>query len=189
MLYTRKGDNGTTKLFDCPQGHRMSKADFVFEALGTLDELNSALGYAASLCRKSNLGLGTREGRIPFHEILETCQQNLFCIQAELAGSQIKGSKDKVLFLEEIIYEVETLIPPVKSFIVPGGSAGAAYLDVCRTIARRAERNLVTVRGSKRRTVSDESISFLNRLGSALYALARLANYQQGYLEGKPEYK
>lgn len=54
MLYTKKGDDGTTKLFDCPQSKRVSKSDFVFEALGTLDELNSSLGYAKALAKKTN---------------------------------------------------------------------------------------------------------------------------------------
>ncbi len=189
MLYTRKGDNGTTKLFDSPQGHRVGKSDLIFQVLGTLDELNSSLGYAKALSLKYKLTLSTRNGRLTYSEILETFQQNLFFIQAELAGSGVQGTKEHVLFLEEIIYEVETVLPPIKSFIVPGGGEAGAYLDVVRTVARRAEREFVMFRNNKERVVCDIGAVYLNRLSSALYALARLANYQMGYSEKKPDYK
>lgn len=188
MLYTKKGDNGTTKLFDCPRGVRISKASFVFETLGTIDELNSSIGYAKSLCQKYSLALGTRNGRAPYQEILENFQQNLFRIQAELGGSNIHVSEEQINFLEEIIYEVETLLPPVKSFIVPGGGEAGSYLDISRAIARRAERECVALREKKEREIPENSIVFLNRLSSALYALARFANYQQGFLEHPPNY-
>ncbi len=193
MLYTRKGDRGTTKLFNSREGHRVSKSDFVFEALGTLDELNSTLGYARALCQKYKLSLGTKNGRTSYCDILEIFQQNLFFLQAELAGSHVRVTKEHVLFLEGIIYEVETLLPPIKSFIIPGGGEAGAYLDIARTIARRAEREFVSFQIKKvekaEKVMCDQSAIYLNRLSSALYALARLANYQTGYLEKKPEYK
>lgn len=189
MLYTGKGDNGTTKLFDCPQGERVSKSDFVFEVLGTLDELNSSIGYAKALSRKSNDTLYIVTQKVSYEEILEVFQQNLFCIQAELGGSDIHVNKDHILYLEKVIHEIETLLPPIKSFIIPGGGETGAYLDIGRTVARRVERQLVLLKHTKKRTVSDESVVFLNRLSSALYALARFANYQEGYSEKKPEYK
>ena len=189
MLYTKKGDNGTTKLFDCPRGVRMSKASLVFETLGTIDELNSSIGYAKALCKKHNLMLGTKEGRISYEKILETFQQDLFCLQAELGGSDMRISEEKILFLEEIIYEVETMLPPIQSFIVPGGGEAGAYLDIARTITRRAERQCVILREKKERQINTASLAFLNRLGSALYALARFANYQEGYTEIGPDYK
>ena len=189
MLYTKKGDNGTTKLFDCPRGVRMSKASLVFETMGTIDELNSSIGYAKVLCKKYNLTLGTKNGRAPYGEILEIFQQNLFCIQAELGGSGGCISEKQILFLEEVIYEVETLLPPLNSFIIPGGGEAGAYLDVARTIARRAERECVVLREKKERKISSASLTFLNRLSSALYALARFANYQEGHTERNPDYK
>lgn len=189
MLYTRKGDNGTTKLFDCPQGKRVSKSDFVFEVLGTIDELNSSLGYAKVLSRKSNDTLVFETKKVNYEEILETLQQSLFCIQAELGGSDIHVNKTHTLYLEKVIYEVETLLPPITSFIVPGGGETGAYLDIVRTVARRAERQLVQLQNKKVRVVNDESIIFMNRLSSALYALARFANYQEGYSERKPDYR
>lgn len=189
MLYTRKGDNGTTKLFDCPQGKRVSKSDFIFEVLGTLDELNSSLGYAKMLSRKSNDTLLIETKKVNYEEILEALQQSLFCIQAELGGSDIHVNKTRTLYLEKVIYEVETLLPPITSFIVPGGGETGAYLDIVRTIARRTERQLVQLQNKKVRVVDNESIIFINRLSSALYALARFANYQEGYSERKPDYR
>ena len=197
MLYTKKGDNGTTKLLNCPSGTRVSKSFFVFEVLGTLDELNSSLGYAKALSRKYKLSVFMKDRRMFYEEIINIFQQNLFCIQAELGGSLIHASQEHVLFLEEVLYEIETLLPPVKSFIIPGGGEAGAYLDIVRTIARRAERGMVMLKDKKydhqlidrEKEINTTSLIFLNRLSSALYALARFANYQEGYTEKKPEYK
>ena len=188
MLYTKKGDNGTTKLFDCPQGKRISKSDFVFEVLGTIDELNSSLGYAKVLSKKSKDMLFFETQKVSYEKILETLQQNLFCVQAELGGSDIHLRKNHIIYLEKVIYEITTLLPPIKSFIIAGGGETGAYLDIVRSVARRAERQVVKLKDGKERIVSDESIIFLNRLSSVLYALARFANYQEGYFERKPEY-
>jgi len=188
MLYTGKGDNGTTRLFDCPQGVRISKSDFVFEVLGMLDELNSSLGYAKVLSKKSNNMLSVETRKVSYEEILETLQQNLFCIQAELGGSDIHPTKSHTDYLEKVIYEITTLLPPIKSFIIAGGGENGAYLDISRSLARRAERQVVKLKESKERFVSEESIIFLNRLSSVLYTLARFANYQEGYFEKKPSY-
>ena len=166
-----------------------SKSDFIFEVLGTFDELNSSLGYAKAVSKKSNDTLAMGEQRVLYAEILEALQQNLFCIQAELGGSNIHITKDHTLYLEKIIYEIETLLPPIKSFIVPGGGETGAYLDIARTIARRAERQLIALKNKKSRIIGDESVIFMNRLSSVLYALARFANYQEGYSEGKPNYQ
>lgn len=189
MLYTGKGDSGTTKLFDCPQGKRVSKSAFIFEALGTLDELNSSLGYAKALSRKSNDVLAMETQKVSYEEILEIFQQSLFCVQAELGGSDLHATRDHILYLEKVIHEVETFLPAIKSFIVPGGGETGAYLDIGRTIARRAERHLILLRDKKERIISNDSVAFLNRLSSALYALARFANYQEGYSEKKPDYR
>lgn len=189
MLYTKKGDNGTTKLFNCTQGARVSKSELIFEALGSLDELNCTLGYARALSRESNLSVFMKNRKVSYEEILGVFQQNLFCIQAELGGSNTHAKDGQVCFLEETIYEIETLLPPIKSFIIPAGGKAGAFLDVARTIARRAERQAVMLRDKKEKEVNGTSLQYLNRLSSALYALARFANYQDGYTEEKPEYK
>ena len=188
MLYTRKGDSGTTKLFDCPQGARISKSTAVFKALGTLDELNCSLGFAVVLSRKSHDALGLSGQKTSYVTILERLQNTLFTIQAELGGADIHPIKADVDFAEFVIAEVETVLPPVTSFIVPGGGETGAYLDVCRTIARRAERSVIEALEKDNRPVSEVTLKFLNRLSSVLYALARFANYQEGFSERPPRY-
>jgi len=175
MLYTKKGDNGTTKLFNCPAGIRISKSSFIFEVLGTLDELNSSLGYVKVLSKKSNNTLSLETRKVSYEEILEILQQNLFCIQAELGGSDIHLTKNHINYLEKVIYEITTLLPPIKSFIITGGGETGAYLDISRSVARRAERQVVKLKESKERLVREESIIFLN--------------YQEGYSEKKPDYQ
>lgn len=189
MLYTRKGDSGTTKLFNCAQGERVKKSDFVFEVLGTIDELNSSVGYAKTLSIKSKNGLKIDGIETSYEKILEKFQQYLFCIQAELGGGNVTTSKDHIDYLEKVVDEIEKILPPITSFIVSGGGETGAYLDVTRTITRRAERQLVMLKEKNERPVSDESAIFLNRLSSALYAMARFANYQSGFQENHPDYK
>ena len=188
MLYTRKGDKGTTKLFDCPQGERLSKNAAVFEALGTLDELNCSLGYAKALALKSRDILGLSGRQTSYAVIIERLQNILFAIQAEIGGADKRPADADVTFSEQIVYEVETVLPPVNSFIIPGGSETSAYLDVARTVARRAERAVITALQKDNRVVSDVTLQFLNRLSSVLYALARFANYQEGLSERRPHY-
>lgn len=188
MLYTRKGDGGTTKLFDCPAGTRLSKSAPVFAALGAVDELNSCFGYVAALAKGEQLALPMNEEKKSYEDIIVRMQEILFCIQAELGGSDIHAKKEHVDFAEAIVAEVEKLLPPITSFIILGGSPAAAYLDVCRTIARRTERAVVTVHETEERKVSAESLQFLNRLSSVFYALARFANFQQGIPEKSPKY-
>ncbi len=188
MLYTRKGDDGTTKLFGCTQGARVSKADFVFEVLGSCDTLNCMLGYAKTLSKKSHDVLAIETDKVSYEEILETFQQHLFCIQAEISGSDTHPTQTHILYLEKIIYEVETLLPPITSFIIPGGSETGAYIDIVRTQARKTERDVVSLKQKKGSIISTESVIYLNRLSSALYALARFANYQEGHTEHAPTY-
>jgi ATP:cob(I)alamin adenosyltransferase len=188
MLYTRKGDDGTSKLFDSPKGSRIPKSFIVFEALGTLDELNCVLGYAKVLCAKEKCSLPGNNGEVLYEQILENFQHNLFSLQGEIAGAPVAITKKHTDHLESVVRDVEDLLPPVKSFILPGGSQPGAYLDVARTIVRRAERQMVKVKDSGERIISDECLIYLNRLSSAVYALARFANYQQGYLERAPRY-
>jgi cob(I)alamin adenosyltransferase len=189
MLYTGKGDNGTTKLFDCKQGERVNKSDFVFDVLGSLDELNSSLGFSKALSYKTQVFIYEDGKKIHYSKIIERLQQNLFCIQAQIGGSDIHLSKSELNYIEKIISDIENLIPPIKSFIIPGGGELGAHLDVSRTVARGTERKLVTLRDSKNRDIDGINLIFLNRLSSILYAMARFANYQEGFIENKPNYK
>ncbi|MFA6338616.1 MAG: cob(I)yrinic acid a,c-diamide adenosyltransferase [Candidatus Paceibacterota bacterium] len=183
MLYTKKGDKGTTKLFDCDQ-QRISKSSAVVEALGSLDEINSFLG----LCKIKSDESGFFVGKVSFKNIVENVQQNLFIIQAEMAGAQKTIEESKITELEEIINVIEKKLPPIKTFFVSGGSELAALFDIARTIARRAERRVVEV-NEKSDKIGEFSIAYMNRLSSLLYALARLSNHKCGIKEGTPNYK
>lgn len=191
MLYTKKGDDGTTKLFDSPQGVRVSKDDIIFDALGTVDELNSSVGYAKSLILKEEhiYQLIIDGEHLRLEDILEKIQNYLFSVQAELAGSKDLISQNHVDYEERIIAAVEDTIPPITTFLIPGGDSVSGYLDVCRTIARRAERLVVKTSLQYSDRVSQYVLQFLNRLSSVLYALARFVNHIQNVQEKPPTYQ
>jgi cob(I)alamin adenosyltransferase len=184
MLYTRKGDDGKTKTFSCDQ--RISKSSAIAEALGTLDEINSFLGLCKIKSEKEKFILP--DGTTAAKEI-DIVQNNLFIIQAELAGSKISMTKEKVEELEIIIDYIEKELPEIKSFFISGGTKLAAYFDIARTIARRAERRVTEVSEEGNVKVSEDTQAYLNRLSSLLYALARLTNHKFGINEESPSYK
>lgn len=183
MLYTGKGDKGQTGLYYCDQG--LSKSSQIAEALGALDETNSLLGWCKVKTEASYLSVKKQT----LTAILEEAQNNLFSIQAELAGAPKKLSRLAVKKAEMIIREIEKELPPIKNFIIAGGSELSAMLDVARTIARRTERKVVAVVESKNRDLQPNVLAYLNRLSSLLYALSRLANHRAGIVERKPDYK
>lgn len=185
MLYTRKGDNGTTKFFGCEQ--RFSKTSKIAEALGALDEINSYLG----LCKvkiDDSLAVSVSNKEWSFEKIISNVQQDLFNVQAEVAGADKTIGTDKIVWLESIIDQIEKELPPISSFIVPGGTEFSGMLDFARTISRRTERRVVEVYEEKSIKINDQTISYLNRLSSLLYALARYANTKSGIIEEKPHY-
>ena len=185
MLYTRKGDGGTTKTLKQKPGERVSKASCTTEALGTLDELNSFLG----LCKIKSQSLKWKtEGKTP-SEIINQAQQNLFIIQAELAGADKTIKASKVGEVETYIDEMEKLMPPIKSFFVSGGTEIGATFDVARTFARRAERTVIRAVEAQEVSISEHTRAYLNRLSSLCYALARLCNYKAGVKEEPPHYE
>lgn len=194
MLYTKKGDGGTTKLFNCPQGVRLGKTDPIFEALGALDELNSFLGYLKVLIQKEkelDFCIDFEKGnnkKIKIADILERIQQNLFCIQAEVGGAEKNIKKEEVNFLEEVIAKIEEALPPINSFIVSGGSESGALFDFVRAISRRAERRVIQIKDRKEVKINSEIFVYLNRLSSVFYALARFVNLEKGIKEIKPNY-
>lgn len=189
MLYTGKGDGGTTKAFGCDQ-QRISKSSELPEALGTLDELNSYLGLAKVRAAGGPdpdvpLGKNTRKTS----DILADIQQTLFIVQAEVAGAPKKVMKPKVTQSELIINTLETLMPPITNFTVAGGMELSTTLDVARTIARRAERRVIGVAELGLAKVSPNTKAYLNRLSSLLFALARFANESAGIPRETPKYK
>lgn len=184
MLYTRKGDNGTTKTFGCDQ--RISKSSNIAEALGTLDEINSFLGVCKVKSADAGFKVPTGEN---FEKVVHAVQQNLFIVQAELAGSDMTVGEDKVKELENYVDTIEKELPPITSFFISGGSELAAFFDVARTISRRAERRVIGVADEGKVKVGDYTKAYLNRLSSLLYALARLSNHFSGIKEEPPTYK
>ncbi len=192
MLYTRKGDKGTTKTLDLKPGERISKSSCRTESLGALDELNSYLGLVrAALSRPRDLGFKTEDLKIRSKSFAEICfevQENLFIIQSELAGSGKAMTEMKVKAVEELVDAAEREMPPIKTFFIPGATELGALFDVARTLARKAERRVVAAVEQETR-VGEHTLSYLNRLSSLLYALARLSNHKLGASEQPPTYK
>ncbi|MCR4260955.1 MAG: cob(I)yrinic acid a,c-diamide adenosyltransferase [Candidatus Colwellbacteria bacterium] len=188
MLYTSKGDKGTTKVLDSKE--RFSKGSEMAEALGSLDELNSFLGlckFKAHQMQDEGVSLGKKKEKTS--EILREVQENLFIIQAQVAGADKKITKAKLDKAEKIINLIEKEIPPIKGFSIAGGTELSALLDIVRTIARRTERRVVTIKELGLRKLPGHALPYLNRLSSLLFALARLSNYRSGVKEENPSYK
>jgi len=172
-IYTKTGDAGQTSLFG---GVRTNKNDPRIEAYGTVDELNSVLGIALSFKT-------TEQGK----NILNKIQQNLFVVGADLATPE--GRKERIKrvgqkeidWLEAKIDDLQSGLPELKSFILPGGSKSGSYLHLARTVCRRAERAIVSCR--KKEAVSDHLLIYVNRLSDLLFVLARHENHQQGIEE------
>ena len=165
-IYTRTGDRGETSLFG---GTRVSKSDPRIEAYGTVDELNSFLGAA-------------RAHGVPgeLETELERAQNDLFEIGAQLASpgtDRFRGvDARRTSELEAAIDALESHLPALTSFVLPGGSAAAARLHVARTVCRRAERAVVAL-GEE---AAADAITYLNRLSDYLFVAARFANRQAG---------
>ncbi len=171
-IYTRTGDDGTTGLFGGP---RTSKTDLRVEAYGAFDEANAALGLARAS--------GVPE---PVDAVLDQLQRDLFHLGAELACAPGKEAALRVPLLadadierlERAIDEAESSLPPLRTFILPGGSQGGAALHLARCIVRRAERNLVRLRDEH--PVRTELVKYANRLSDLLFVLARRTNHSMG---------
>lgn len=170
-IYTRGGDEGRTSLFT---GKRVSKSDARLHAYGTVDELNSVLGVV--------LAIGAPE---PLPASLRRIQGELFVVGADLAtplnasGAHIiRTSAQLVSALELEIDAWDAQLPPLKHFILPGGTLCGACLHQARTICRRAERWVVALRDSEE--INAEALRYLNRLSDWLFVAARYANYKDG---------
>ena len=177
MLYTGKGDTGTTTAFGCDQ-QRISKSSELPEALGALDEVQSFIGFV-KLRATGNDRITT---------ILHAVQETLFIIQSEIAGADKHVEKGTVAEVEKIIQDIEKEIPKLTGFSIAGGTELSALLDVARTLARRAERRVIGALDANTCHVTNETRAYLNRLSSLLFALARLANHLAGVAEENPQY-
>ena len=183
-LFTGKGDDGTTYAFGCDQ--RFSKSSSVADALGALDESNSYLGLVKLSAKKE--GYKVHSG-VSIENLISEIQQNMFIIQAEVAGADKTITEEKVTAMSNFVNEIEKELPPISSFFVSGGTDLSSLLDFSRTMARRSERRVVGVSEEGKVKVGEHTLAYLNRLSSLLYALARLANHLSGIKEESPHYK
>lgn len=188
MLYAGKGDRGTTQTFGCCD-QRISKSSAVTEALGSLDEVNSFLGVVKMHSRASEISAPCAQRAWSVAEIVGEIQQHLFIVQAEVAGADKHIEEKSVREIENIINTIEAGLSPVTTFFVSGGTELSALIDFARTLARRAERRVVGVRDEGSVSVSEDTLAYLNRLSSLLYALARQVNLDSGITEESPKYK
>jgi cob(I)alamin adenosyltransferase len=187
MLFTGKGDGGTTRVFGCDD--RISKASPLPEALGALDELNSFVGLCKVRAKQvQDSGVVVSGATLHTSEILRDVQETLFIIQAEVAGAPKSVGKEKVDETDAIVHAIEQELPPITTFSIPGGTELSALLDVARAISRRTERRLVAATESGR-ALGEHTKAYANRLSSLLFALARLANHKSGISEEAPSYK
>ena len=179
-IYTRTGDAGETSLFG---GVRVSKADPRVDAYGDVDELNAWIGLSRSAVLDPDLD-----------QLLVTIQRDLFALGAQLADPAEKVAArnakaglgdDEVQTLEQKIDHLETELPPLRRFILAGGSPGGAALHVARTVCRRAEREALAA--SVEHVLSPLALVYLNRLSDLLFILARAVNASVG--AGEPLWK
>jgi cob(I)alamin adenosyltransferase len=166
-IYTRGGDSGQTSLGD---GARVPKTDARIEAYGSVDELNSAIGFA----------LAAPDLPAEFRPWLEQVQNDLFDLGADLsvpmadARERLRVSGAQVQVLEQLCDRVNAGLEPLKSFVLPGGGEAAARLHLARTVCRRAERRSVALGESAE--LNPAALAYLNRLSDLLFILARAAS-------------
>ena len=170
-IYTKTGDTGETGLFG---GTRVPKDAMRIEACGTVDELNACIGSVRSQIQD-----------VEINGILHRIQNDLFDIGADLAtldthpkAASLRISPTLTPKLEREIDLFEAELPPLKNFILPGGSAGGAAVHLARTVCRRAERCVVTLASAE--SVNPEVLIYLNRLSDLLFVLARIVNHRSG---------
>ncbi len=172
MIYTKTGDGGTTSLVG---GTRVLKCHPRVEAYGTVDELNSHVGLLAELVKPLNT---------PHYAHLKQVQRNLFIIQTLLATEEDSAYKpsplpdDAVAGLEHLIDSVQAEVPPLRRFVIPGGTVASAQCHVARTVCRRAERSIVAL--NQQQPVDSAVACYVNRLSDYLFVLARHLVLQQG---------
>ena len=173
-IYTRTGDDGQTSLF---AGGRTSKDSARLHAYGTIDELNSVLGLALAHGLSDDLAA-----------MVNVIQNELFMVGADLATPLdadaawiTRVTEEQVTRLEREIDKMDEALPPLKNFILPGGTAGAATLHIARTTCRRAERWVVAL--SDEETINSSVLHYVNRLSDWLFMAARYENMRRGKAE------
>lgn len=164
-IYTRTGDDGTTGLAG---GERLAKDSPRIEAIGSIDELNSHLGLLLSDPLPDDL-----------REALSPLQHRLFDLGGELAMPGTEIMRDTwATDLERLLDRLNSRLPPLENFVLPGGNATAAHCHLARSVCRRAERDLLRL--SRDEKVNSASLKYLNRLSDLLFVVARLLARQDG---------
>ncbi|MGM9686788.1 MAG: cob(I)yrinic acid a,c-diamide adenosyltransferase [Bacteroidaceae bacterium] len=178
MIYTKTGDKGMTSLVG---GQRVSKTDLRLEAYGTVDELNSQLGL-----------LLTEVGDASDHALLNEVQNHLFVVGGYLATDQSTTqlraqsvvTPAMIESLEKAVDEIDSSLPKLRAFVLPGGTKGASMAHVCRTVCRRAERRILALNNQLKERDEAELdanvLSYMNRLSDFLFVLARKMNIIEG---------
>jgi cob(I)alamin adenosyltransferase len=172
-IYTRTGDDGTTSL---GSGERRKKYDLRVDAYGTLDEVNAAIGIVR-LYTTGDAQLDAMLGHI---------QNDIFDVEADLCildgkgkgpgGAKLNVTEKQVQWIEQQIDLLNEALPPLRSFILPGGTPAAAYMHLARTMCRRAERLMVELGDQPGEEVTPEAIQYVNRLSDFLFVAGRHAN-------------
>ena len=169
-IYTRTGDDGTTAL---GSGARRKKYDLRIAAYGTLDEVNAVIGVAR-LHTAADADIDAMLARV---------QNDLFDVEAELClatkgpgGAALTVTPAQVEWLEGEIDRLNAALAPLRSFVLPGGSAAAAFLHLARTVCRRAERIMVELKDRPEEAVTAASLQYVNRLSDFLFVASRHAN-------------
>lgn len=171
-IYTKTGDDGTTGLF---AGPRVPKDHPRIEAYGTVDELNAVLGRARAEGLPADID-----------QLLGIIQSELFNVGAELATPKPESLSMPLIGpahserLERAIDRFETELAPLTQFVLPGGTRAAADLHIARTVARRAERQVVTLSRQPDESVASRLVIYLNRLSDLLFVLSRVVNARAG---------
>ena len=164
-IYTRTGDDGTTGLGD---GSRINKDSLRVEAMGDVDELNSVIGIMMTENMTDTLAV-----------TLTQIQHDLFNVGGEICiPGYVILQQSRIDDLEQVIDSLNESLPPLKEFILPGGTKAAAYCHLARTVCRRAERKLVELHRNEK--VTDISLQYLNRLSDLLFVLCRTINKEAG---------
>jgi cob(I)alamin adenosyltransferase len=181
-VYTRTGDDGMTALVG---GKRVSKDAARIEAYGTVDELNAVVGLVRAWNEE---GKGQRELHLRLDAMLQEIQQELFDLGSELATPEDftydgmhRMGEEEVTRIERVIDECQEELEPLKSFILPGGGRISAQLHQCRTVCRRAEREILGL--SRIENVGEWPLRYVNRLSDLFFVLGRWVGKNLGETE------
>jgi cob(I)alamin adenosyltransferase len=173
-IYTKGGDKGQTSLYG---GRRLSKDDIRIESYGTVDELNSQVGYLISV--------------VPLEfdqkDLLIEIQNRLFTIGSNLASDPQKDlpvpdlNEDDILNLENAMDNMDASLEPLRAFVLPGGSVANSVAHICRTVTRRAERRIISLASTEE--VNPILIKYINRLSDYFFVLSRYLAYKLNHKE------